>query len=141
VKPLVQTHTESLSIGNSLSTDGGDGTEIDRRALLTGLAATATAGAPPAISPDLKAAFADPACLNRSFASRQGADELGMDDSEVVAVIQALILSDFEKSMTAMADHKIWQDVYKPKVGGRTLYVKFTLDAQQALFLISFKEA
>jgi hypothetical protein len=29
----------------------------------------------------------------------------------------------------------------QPKVGGRTLYVKFTLDAQQALFLISFKEA
>ena len=31
-------------------------------------------------------------------------------------------------------------DVYKPSVEGRTLYVKFTLDAQQALFLISFKE-
>ena len=29
----------------------------------------------------------------------------------------------------------------KPSVRGRTLYVKFTLDAQQALFLISFKEA
>jgi hypothetical protein len=32
-------------------------------------------------------------------------------------------------------------DVYKPSVEGRTLYAKFTLDAQQALFLISFKEA
>jgi motility quorum-sensing regulator/GCU-specific mRNA interferase toxin len=73
--------------------------------------------------------------------SRQGADELDMDDSEVVAIIQALTREDFEKSMTSMADHKIWQDVYKPKVGGRTLYVKFTLDARQALFLISFKEA
>ena len=90
---------------------------------------------------DIKAAFADPASLNRSFVSKQGADDLDMDDSEVVAVIQALTLADFEKSMTSMADHKIWQDVYKPKVGGRTLYVKFTLDAQQALFLISFKEA
>ena len=64
-----------------------------------------------------------------------------MDDSEVVAVIQALTLADFEKSMTSMTNHKIWQDVYKPKVGGRTLYVKFTRDAKDALFLISFKEA
>jgi len=47
----------------------------------------------------------------------------------------------FHKSMKSMADHKIWQDVYKPNVAGRTLYVKFTLDARQALFLISFKEA
>ena len=43
--------------------------------------------------------------------------------------------------MTSMADHRVWQDVYKPNVGGRTLYVKFTLDAQSRLFLISFKEA
>ena len=90
---------------------------------------------------DIQTAFADPASLNRSFVSKQGADDLGMDDSEVVAVIQALTLANFEKSMTSMADHKIWQDVYKPTVGGRTLYVKFTLDAQAALFLISFKEA
>jgi len=64
-----------------------------------------------------------------------------MDDAAVVAVIQGLSNSDFEKSMTSLADHRVWQDVYKPSVRGRTLYVKFTLDAQQALFLISFKEA
>jgi motility quorum-sensing regulator/GCU-specific mRNA interferase toxin len=52
-----------------------------------------------------------------------------------------LSLSDFDKSMTSLADHRVWQDVYKPRVGGQTLYVKFTLDAQQALLLISFKEA
>jgi motility quorum-sensing regulator/GCU-specific mRNA interferase toxin len=64
-----------------------------------------------------------------------------MGDNDVVAVIQVLTQADFEKSMTSIADHRTWQDVYKPNVGGRTLYVKFTLDAQQALFLISFKEA
>jgi len=90
---------------------------------------------------DIKADFADATSMNRSFVSKQGADELGMDDADVVAVIQALMLADFEKSMTSMADHRIWQDVYKPKVGGRALYVKFTLDARDALFLISFKEA
>jgi hypothetical protein len=43
--------------------------------------------------------------------------------------------------MTSVGDHRIWQDVYKPIVAGRELYVKFTLDAQRALLLISFKEA
>jgi motility quorum-sensing regulator/GCU-specific mRNA interferase toxin len=90
---------------------------------------------------NIKAAFADAASLNRSFVSRQGADELDMDDAAVVAVIQGLSAGDFDKSMTSMADHRVWQDVYKPSVGGRTIYVKFTLDARQAPFLISFKEA
>ena len=89
----------------------------------------------------VKAAFADASSLNRSFVSKQGAGELDMDDAAVVAVIQGLSASDFDKSMTSMADHRVWQDVYKPSVGGRMLYVKFTLDARQALFLISFKEA
>ena len=41
----------------------------------------------------------------------------------------------------ASLHHRIWQDVYRPKAGGTELYVKVTLDAQRALFLISFKEA
>ena len=89
----------------------------------------------------IKAAFANPASLNRTFSSKQGADELEMDDADVVAVIQALSNIDFDKSMTSVSDHRIWQDVYKPKVVGQTLYVKFTLDARQDLLLISFKEA
>jgi motility quorum-sensing regulator / GCU-specific mRNA interferase toxin len=90
---------------------------------------------------NIKAAFTDAASLNRSFVSRQGADELDMDDNAVVAVIQGLNPRDFDKSMTSIADHRVWQDVYKPSVGRRRLYIKFTLDAQKALFLISFKEA
>jgi motility quorum-sensing regulator/GCU-specific mRNA interferase toxin len=90
---------------------------------------------------DVKAAFADPATLNRSFVSKQGADALGLDDAAVVAAIQTLGPADFEKSMTSYADHRVWQDVYRPKAAGSELYLKFTLDARQALFLISFKEA
>lgn len=90
---------------------------------------------------DVKVAFADPATLNRSFISKQGADALKMDDIAVVAMIQALATTDFEKSMTSHANHRVWQDVYRPRVAGIELYVKFTLDAQKALFLISFKEA
>ena len=66
---------------------------------------------------NIKAEFADPDRLNRSFVSKQGADDLDMDDSAVVAVIQSLKPSDFDKSMTSFADHKIWHDVYKPSVG------------------------
>ena len=36
----------------------------------------------------IKAAFAEPSSLNRSFVSKQGADDLDMDDAAVVAVIQ-----------------------------------------------------
>lgn len=91
--------------------------------------------------PEIKAAFANPASLNRSFVSKQGADALKMDDEAVIAVIQALTGADFEKSMTSYASNQIWQDVYGPAVGGKKLYVKFTIDAMGALFLISFKEA
>ena len=90
---------------------------------------------------DIRAAFADPATLNRSFVSKQGADALRMDDAAVVAVIQALATADFDKSMTSYADHRVWQDVYRPKAADTDLYVKVTLDAQEALILISFKEA
>lgn len=90
---------------------------------------------------DVRAAFADPATLNRSFVSRQRADALKVDDAAVVAAIQALAAADFDKSMTSDADHRVWRDVYRPRVGGTELYVKFTLDAMRALFLISFKEA
>ena len=89
---------------------------------------------------DIKAAFADSATLNRSFVSKQGADALRMDDVAVVATMQALTAADFDKSMTSYADHRVWQDVYRPKTAGTELYVKVTLDTQQALFLISFKE-
>ena len=43
--------------------------------------------------------------------------------------------------MTSHSNHKVWQDVYKPAVAERRLYVKFTLDGRKEFLLISFKEA
>jgi len=60
---------------------------------------------------NIKSAFADPKTLNRTFTAKPGADALGMDDDAVVAVIQGLSLRDFDKSMTSIADHRVWQDV------------------------------
>lgn len=90
---------------------------------------------------EIKVAFQQAARLNRTFSSRQGADALDLDDDDVVAVIQALKVADFEKSMTSNINHRVWQDVYKPVVRGKMFYVKFTMDASGSLLLISFKEA
>jgi motility quorum-sensing regulator/GCU-specific mRNA interferase toxin len=89
----------------------------------------------------IKAAFSDPNKLNRTVTAEDGAADLGMQDSDVVGVIQALKHpKDFDKSMTSHKDHSVWQDVYKPTVAERTIYVKFTLDDRKEFLLISFKE-
>jgi hypothetical protein len=69
-----------------------------------------------------------------------GADALGMDEQAIVDVIARLTGRDFEKSMPSDLNPAIRQDVYKPTVDGRELYMKFTLDARGELLLISFKE-
>lgn len=89
----------------------------------------------------IRTAFANPNTLNRTVTAEGGAADLGMDDLDVVNVIQGLSHKDFDKSMTSIADNSVWQDVYKSIVAERTIYVKFTLDQQKELLLISFKEA
>ena len=63
-----------------------------------------------------------------------------MDEQAVVDIIAGLTGSDFEKSMPSDMNPAVWQDVFKPVVGGRELYVKFMPDARGELLLISFKE-
>ena len=46
----------------------------------------------------------------------------------------------FYKSMTAYADHRVWQDVYHVPSEAGTLYVKFTADTVAEFLLLSFKE-
>ena len=70
----------------------------------------------------------------------EGAEDLGMDEQAVVDVIAQLTANDFCKSMPSDRDPAVWQDVYKPLVGDRELYVKFSLDSQSEPLLISFKE-
>jgi hypothetical protein len=61
-----------------------------------------------------------------------------MDEQAAADVIAGLTGSDFDKSMPSELDHS--QDVYKPIVGGRSRYVKFTVDTRSDLLLISFKD-
>ena len=44
-----------------------------------------------------------------------GAAALGFGFDEIVGIVAALTPHDFYKSMTTHADHRIWQDVYRPK--------------------------
>ena len=88
----------------------------------------------------IKAAFGDPARMNRTLTAAEGAEDLDMDEQAVVDIIARFTGRDFEKSMPSDINSAIWQDVYKPSVAGRELYVKFTLDTRGELLLISFKE-
>ena len=87
----------------------------------------------------IKAAFSDVRRLNRTMSAALGAENLGMDVLAVIDVIARLTTGDFDKSMSSEIDPTVSQDVYKPMVNGRELYVKFTLDARGELLLISFK--
>ena len=54
-------------------------------------------------------------------------------------VVLGLRSSDFYKSMTTHADHRIWQDVYHPELAnGVWAYLKLTV--QEDVLIISFKE-
>ncbi len=70
----------------------------------------------------------------------RSAAALGFRRAEIVTTIQTMRREHFHKSMTAFADHRIWQDVYHVPSPAGTLYVKFTADVVTELLLLSFKE-
>jgi motility quorum-sensing regulator/GCU-specific mRNA interferase toxin len=69
----------------------------------------------------------------------RGAAELGWGSDDIVKIVLALARSDFYKSMTTYADHRVWQDVYRPKTSAGTLYLKLTVT--ENVIVVSFKEA
>ncbi|MEJ7804388.1 MAG: type II toxin-antitoxin system MqsR family toxin [Telluria sp.] len=70
--------------------------------------------------------------------AREGASLLDMDEAQMVAVVLALATSDFYKSMTTHADHKVWQDVYHADTDAGEVYVKLTVIDD--VLIVSFKE-
>ena len=67
-----------------------------------------------------------------------GAATLGFDFAGVLAVIMSLTPKDFYKSMTTHADHRIWQDVYRPVTDAGEVYLKLTV--VDDVLIVSFKE-
>jgi motility quorum-sensing regulator/GCU-specific mRNA interferase toxin len=87
-----------------------------------------------------KAAFSSVERLAVTGTALRTAIALGFGRAEIVATIQTMQRSQFYKSMTAYADHRLWQDVYHVPSSAGLLYVKFTADAVSEFMLLSFKE-
>ena len=69
-----------------------------------------------------------------------GAWDLGLTSDGAVAVVPGLRQTNFYKSMTTHADHRIWQDVYHADLkSGLKVYIKLTL-RENGIVVIQFKE-
>jgi motility quorum-sensing regulator/GCU-specific mRNA interferase toxin len=71
-------------------------------------------------------------------AAREGGTALGFDFDSMIAVVMALTPADFYKSMTTHANHRIWQDVYRPVTSAGEVYLKLTVIDD--VLIVSFKE-
>lgn len=68
-----------------------------------------------------------------------GGREMGLTSREMLAVMAALTLRNFYKSMTTYADPHIWQDVYyAPTPVDKEAYIKITMRGVAPV--IQFKE-
>ncbi|MFK0572854.1 type II toxin-antitoxin system MqsR family toxin [Endozoicomonas sp.] len=67
-----------------------------------------------------------------------GAAALGFDSNDIIKAVLLLTNKDFYKSMTTYADHKVWQDVYKPVTSAGEVYLKLTVT--DGVLVVSFKE-
>jgi motility quorum-sensing regulator/GCU-specific mRNA interferase toxin len=76
--------------------------------------------------------------VRTTFSALAGGAALGFGFEEIVDVVLALTPRDFYKSMTTHADHRIWQDVYRPKTPAGEVYLKLTVISD--VLIVSFKE-
>lgn len=76
--------------------------------------------------------------VRATMSSVASAYALGFDFDAMVEVVMALKSTDFYKSMTTYADHKVWQDVYRPKTKAGEIYLKLTVIDD--VLIVSFKE-
>lgn len=88
----------------------------------------------------IRAVFAKPATFTATKTAVQSAAALGFARDDMMGAIQQLKHQHFYKSMTAHADHTLWQDVYHLPHEGLVLYIKFTADVMTEFRLLSFKE-
>lgn len=58
--------------------------------------------------------------------------------SDIADCVLAMTAADFCKSMTSYHDARLWQDVYRPNIGGLAAYVKVQI-ANADTVVISFK--
>jgi motility quorum-sensing regulator / GCU-specific mRNA interferase toxin len=73
-----------------------------------------------------------------TLSALSGAAALDMDFEAMVGVVAGLTMQDFYKSMTTHADHRVWQDVYRPMTHAGQIYLKLTVVGD--VLIVSFKE-
>jgi motility quorum-sensing regulator/GCU-specific mRNA interferase toxin len=76
--------------------------------------------------------------VRATMSALEGAEAMGFDFDGMLAVVRALTATDFHKSMTTHADHRIWQDVYRPTTPVGEVYLKLTVIDD--VLIVSFKE-
>jgi motility quorum-sensing regulator / GCU-specific mRNA interferase toxin len=76
--------------------------------------------------------------VRTTFSAVTGAANLGFDFAGMLEVVLSLVPADFYKSMTTHADHRVWQDVYRPKTIAGPVYLKLTVIDD--VLIVSFKE-
>lgn len=76
--------------------------------------------------------------VRSTFTALAGGAALGFDFSGILAVIEALTMQDFYKSMTTYKDSRVWHDVYRPQTQAGEVYLKLTI--VDGLLIVSFKE-
>ena len=76
--------------------------------------------------------------VRSTMSALAGGAAMGFDYVGIISVIMALSQKDFYKSMTTHADHKVWQDVYRPTTQAGEIYLKLTV--VDDLLIVSFKE-
>ena len=75
--------------------------------------------------------------VRTTFSALSGGASMGLGFDDILAVISGLAPKDFYKSMTTHADHRIWQDVYRPTTPAGAVYLKLTV--VQDVLIVSFK--
>ncbi len=76
--------------------------------------------------------------VRSTMSALTGGAALGFDFDGIVEVVLALTPADFYKSMTTHADHRVWQDVYRPMTVAGEVYLKLTVIDD--VLIVSFKE-
>lgn len=83
-------------------------------------------------------ALMDAGKVRSTMSALAGGAARGFDFAGMLEVIRALQPSDFHKSMTTHADHRVWQDVYRPMTDVGEVYLKLTVIDE--VLIVSFKE-
>ena len=76
--------------------------------------------------------------VRSTMSALAGGAALGFDFEGILSVVMALTPANFYKSMTTHANHRVWQDVYRPTTPAGEVYLKLTVIDD--VLIVSFKE-